>query len=1114
MASHLAYYDVFLSFRGEDTRHSFTDHLYDALGREGISTFRDDVEISRGEEVGPEIEKAIRASKGSIVVLSKNYATSTWCLDELSLILERRQKSTHFVLPVFYHVEPSDVKKQDGTFNIEVKTSSKWTEENVIRWKKALTEVANLSGLVLSGYETDLLKEIINEIHSKLPRKKFNIPPNLIGMNARYKGISSWLEQSDVKVLAICGMGGSGKTTFAQYIVSSIWQHFEVVSVVGNIASTRENKQSFDKLFRNFVKDILGGGRKYIEPDSFKLRYALAMKKALIVLDDINEPSQFREFLERFEILNPQSKIIITTRKIDTHTWLISRKGAPISCREYAMQVLGDDESLELLSLHAFGSKMPIEGYEELAKEVIQYCGGNPLALKVLGSSLREDSSILFWRSTLNLLKIEMNPTIQDVLVRSYNTLPNKKYKELFLHIACFFVGEDKDYVEKILEPDYCASSGIKVLTNRCLLSVSPNNKLVMHQLIQEMGRSITVEESRHPEERSRVWRSSDSHKILRKGEGSKTMEGLALDMQVLQFEQPHLMLFYLRTDSLIKMDNLKLLQLNDVHLTGSYEDFSEDLRWLCWHRFDLTAIPSGLFQQNLVAIDLRDSKLEVFDPPIVLPLLKTLNLQGCKSLSKICNISRLPNLETLIVCSCPELGYVCESIEGLENLTLLDMTGCKTLPWLHLTISNIRLEASAFGRGSPQPISFSLPHSLVWLSLGNCDLDCTEYFPLDFNSQPKLQYLDLVGGRFVSLPSYSHLESLRVLDLTLCQNLKCLVCLPSSLAELYIHYCTSLEKITFKSHQFTLQEFGYEGCGKLSEIEGFIKLVPIAELDENDLQHMTWLKTYQDHEVSLMLHEFGIMSTSLPNIVDPNMIPEYQSESSSVSFCVPPCPRKRRLKGLNVTFKYELLVWCDWWVWFAKIHTNNAHADLMYSPKVFGKPKKGDVGIWLSYWPIGNMLDSADEVDVSIFVLSGLKVHECGVSLVYTDDDDDQALEINTPWVETLGGDLSAFKLSTGAYYLCRHDLFNVMNGHRLGGWLRLLVGHIIDDTEVQGWRKTGRPKPSDPSFTELSHPSTTDLQPYPSFPSLPPLPPLPPLPSLPTFPSFPSSELSGNKF
>ncbi|KAI3701546.1 hypothetical protein L6452_26716 [Arctium lappa] len=436
-------------------------------------------------------------------------------------------------------------------------------------------------------------------------------------MNARVEDINSWLEQYDDKVLAIWGMGGSGKTTLAQYIVSSNSRHFEVTSVVENIGSTFEKEQNLDKLFRKFANDILGAGRESMEQDRLRLYPALRKKKALIVLDDINEPSQFTNFLFDFRAINPQSKIIITTRSSYTHTQLTGH-GIPISCREYKMQLLDDDESLELLSLHAFGSKFPMEGYNKLAKEVIQYCEGNPLALKVLGSSLSEDCSIIFWRSTLNLLKIEMNSGIQRVLVRSYNTLANKKNKELFLHIACFFVGEDKDYVEKILEPDYCASSGIKVLANRCLLSVLPNNKLMMHPLIQEMGRSIVLEESKHPAERSRAWHSSDSYKILRKGEGSKTMEGLALDMQVLWIDRPLSKSSDLKTDSLTKMDNLKLLLLNDVHLTGSYEEFSEDLRWLCWRHFRLTAIPSDLFQGNLVAIDMRDSNLEVFEPPIL----------------------------------------------------------------------------------------------------------------------------------------------------------------------------------------------------------------------------------------------------------------------------------------------------------------------------------------------------------------------------------------------------------------------------------------------------------------------------------------------------------------
>ncbi|KAI3827406.1 hypothetical protein L1987_01479 [Smallanthus sonchifolius] len=140
-------FDVFLSFRGEDTRHAFTDHLYHALRGAGLDIFRDDDEIGRGLELKPEIEAAVIESRASIIVLSKNYANSRWCLNELWLILEKRKKCGHFVLPIFYHVDPSDVRNQTGSFVIE---ESKGTVDDVRRWKEALTKVANLTGEVLS----------------------------------------------------------------------------------------------------------------------------------------------------------------------------------------------------------------------------------------------------------------------------------------------------------------------------------------------------------------------------------------------------------------------------------------------------------------------------------------------------------------------------------------------------------------------------------------------------------------------------------------------------------------------------------------------------------------------------------------------------------------------------------------------------------------------------------------------------------------------------------------------------------------------------------------------------------------------------------------------------
>uniref|UniRef100_A0A5B7BP45 TIR domain-containing protein n=1 Tax=Davidia involucrata TaxID=16924 RepID=A0A5B7BP45_DAVIN len=109
-------YHVFLSFRGDDTSKTFTDHLYTALVHAGINTFRDDDELERGEDIESELQKAIRQSRISIILFSKDYASSKWCLNELVKILERRSIAGHNVLPIFYDVEPSQVRMQTGSF--------------------------------------------------------------------------------------------------------------------------------------------------------------------------------------------------------------------------------------------------------------------------------------------------------------------------------------------------------------------------------------------------------------------------------------------------------------------------------------------------------------------------------------------------------------------------------------------------------------------------------------------------------------------------------------------------------------------------------------------------------------------------------------------------------------------------------------------------------------------------------------------------------------------------------------------------------------------------------------------------------------------------------------
>ncbi|KAI3827405.1 hypothetical protein L1987_01478 [Smallanthus sonchifolius] len=334
-------------------------------------------------------------------------------------------------------------------------------------------------------------------------------------------------------------MGGCGKTTLAQYIYNLNKQDFESSSFVAEIGK-HYNKHDPLNLQKKLLRDI--SPKKEIEISSVyegtqKIHKVLQIKKVLIVLDDIDDQDELSALLGT-NAFPTQSKIIITTRLLDIHEWFrtISWK-----CWVHELELLNDLESIELLSWHAFGSKIPMEGFDELATQLAKYCGGNPLALKVLGSSLlvsdenlhKRNSMIEIWRERMDSLNSQgdLDYKIQDVLRKSFDSLPLDRHKQLFLDIACFFVGQS-EYMVTILRGDLYAKSGIMTLINKCLLTVSPyTSKLMMHQLLQDMGRKIVCDESTDLIKRSRIWNDDESYRLLREGDVSDSIEGLALDL-------------------------------------------------------------------------------------------------------------------------------------------------------------------------------------------------------------------------------------------------------------------------------------------------------------------------------------------------------------------------------------------------------------------------------------------------------------------------------------------------------------------------------------------------------------------------------------------------------
>jgi hypothetical protein len=143
-------WDVFLSFRGEDTRHTFTSNFYASLEKHGVRVFHHDVGLRRGDEIAPSLLEAIEDSAAFIVILSPNYASSGWCLEELSKICECRRGI--MILPVFYRVDPSHVRRQGGPFEEHFRNhEERFGRDEVSRWRRAMEKAGGIAGWVFNN---------------------------------------------------------------------------------------------------------------------------------------------------------------------------------------------------------------------------------------------------------------------------------------------------------------------------------------------------------------------------------------------------------------------------------------------------------------------------------------------------------------------------------------------------------------------------------------------------------------------------------------------------------------------------------------------------------------------------------------------------------------------------------------------------------------------------------------------------------------------------------------------------------------------------------------------------------------------------------------------------
>ncbi|KAM0014930.1 putative TIR domain, P-loop containing nucleoside triphosphate hydrolase [Helianthus debilis subsp. tardiflorus] len=495
-------YDVFMSFRGEDTRKNFVDHLYSALDQQGIYTYKDDKTLARGESIGQSLLKAIRESQIAVIVFSKNYAESSWCLDELAYIIECMDEIGKIVMPIFYDIDPSDVRKLKGKIEESFAKHELEHMNKVESWRSALVKASNLSGWVpkdfANGHEAKCIKDIVGRISSRLTTK---VKKDLIGIVTRLQDLKSKLEigSGGVRMVGIWGVGGGGKTTLASAAYTEISHQFEAHCLLEKIRD-ESSKHGLKKLQELFLSSVLKTNvlvESEIEGRSM-IERRLCRKRVLVVLDDVDDLEQLEALAGSHDWFGEGSRIIITTR--DEH--LLTRKIDAI----YEVSLLSHDEAIKLFSRHAYRKEKPVEDYEKLSEDVVSYAGGLPLALEVLGSFLY-DKDKDEWSSALTKLKCIPDIKVMERLKISYDGLmPDEK--ELFLDIACYFRRSLIDEAMMVLDAcSFHPRIGVKVLIQKSLIKVS-NGIVDMHDLIEEMAHYIIRgAHPNHPEKHSRIWK-------------------------------------------------------------------------------------------------------------------------------------------------------------------------------------------------------------------------------------------------------------------------------------------------------------------------------------------------------------------------------------------------------------------------------------------------------------------------------------------------------------------------------------------------------------------------------------------------------------------------------
>ncbi|XP_019086831.1 PREDICTED: TMV resistance protein N-like [Camelina sativa] len=673
-ASRASNYDVFLSFRGEDTRHSIVSHLYAALASRGIATFKDDKRLELGDHITEELHRAIEGSDFVVVVLSENYPTSRWCLMELQMIMKLQVEGRIGVFPVFYRVDPSDVRHQQGSFDLEGYERDLQMADKVPKWREALKMIADLSG-VASGQcidEATMVRKIVEDISKRKAMMQKIDFRNIVGVDTHMEGLKSLLEMDsdndEVRMIGIWGMGGIGKTTIAKCLYDQLSSHFttryfteDIKGIYKDIDLLHlQNKLLYNTLDDDITPWSVEAGREVIAA-------RLGNHKVLLVLDGVDNLVQIHALAKETRWFGHGSRIIITTRD----------RGLLNSCGVkaiYEVKCLDDMDSLQMFKQIAFegGSPSSVE-FDHLSIRAARLAHGLPSAIQAYAFFLRgRANSPEELEEAVCGLECTPDENITEILKISYEGLA-KAHQNAFLHVACLFNGDTFRRVTSLLAISTLESNlWMRVLAEKSLIDITSNGYVILHKLVEQMGREIMLDSGKFIGDPEKI------HDTLDYREGIGQIESISLHTCEMTSA------FSMETGVFGKMYKLRFVKVykhvNDgesrLQVIPGDHCPSMNCSLLHWDAFPLSTLPLNFNTLGLVELNLRHSNLEtLWSGALRFSNLKKLDVTGSKNLKELPDLSMCQKLNELMLKQCKRLKGIPESIGERSTLSTLTLS-------------------------------------------------------------------------------------------------------------------------------------------------------------------------------------------------------------------------------------------------------------------------------------------------------------------------------------------------------------------------------------------------------------------------------------------------------